>query len=309
MSAVKQGTVIFALCLAGVASYFAFDEPMKIRNVDSSSSSGESPQSVLWPDSAHADAAAAATRIASTSARYSEADVQPGQAPSFETAKDLFAFALQAAGSNDPVLLAQGFQAAALCIATKADWDFITPALQTAATVPDADPRHTSALALRARCEGFLNGDAAANNAVRSRLRQQAALDPLVYLASSASPPISREQFDQALRSRDWATASAAASDIVPRILRAQKIDEGSPDAVLLGFAYLAALCEIGRDCSSDSATYHFECARFGQCSGSLRAQYSKQIPAADVPRFEALVRRCAAAWQARDIAFFGYAP
>lgn len=148
--------------------------------------------------------------------------------------------------------MVQGFQAASICIAARSDWDFISPHLLGSREEAATAVRRHSAEVLRSRCEGFINGDRVANHTIRTRIRQQAASNPEVYLGGTADPPISRAQFEHALRAQDRATAAMAASEVVPGMLRSHKLDERNADAPLLALAYLASLCEIGRDCGPD---------------------------------------------------------
>lgn len=238
------------------------------------------------------------------------ADNRPPQtiAASFDTSDDLFKFAFDAMGSNNPTRLVHGFEAAQLCLAAKASWDVIAPFLQAEPALgPERAARTRAAQSLRQRCRGFLDNDSSANNSIRSTIRARVLQNPSIYLRSAYTTELTTEQFLEAMNRGDWVLPNVAAHEILPRMVASRGLTGSTQKAMDVGIAFTLALCDIGRDCSEQSAEYQLGCAQFNRCAGGFEPFFLKELPPERRSSVAALRAEIAAAWIRRDSAYFGF--
>jgi hypothetical protein len=231
-----------------------------------------------------------------------------GQQPtSFENAADLFAFAMSAGDSSSPDILVQGYEAAKLCIAVKADWEkSLAPLISVNQSDPLKQLQAASVKAIRDRCAGFLRNDRAGNSSIRARIVEQARLNEVLYLSSTASPAISASQFKFAVDSNNVLIASSASSEVIRRAIEKHSIT-GFKAQASFASAFLVSLCDLGLDCDGNSASYHWQCARLGNCNGSLLGVYQAQASAFDIEAFSRFREQIIHAWRSRDLLYFGF--
>jgi hypothetical protein len=184
---------------------------------------------------------------------------QPASPLDFDSAENLYAIATAAAGSNDVMTLHNGRHAALSCF-------MAPPRAQAEALVAggrgDAiqEERKRAAGVLLRKCAGFYDNDEAANFALRRRLQSGLQAHAGEYRSGTTQGGATDKQIVLAIERGDWVTFGSAYSDIWPRALARAGIAPESETALLFRVAALAALCDIGQDCSPNGLSYVIRC-------------------------------------------------
>jgi hypothetical protein len=297
---VLAGACIALLALFG---YIAFSYNNKVKPL-SPDSNVTSPKAES--QGAELKAAPPALTSLSSAGQLRTASQEKGATGTFDTVEDVYAFVTRAASSGDKLTLVQGFNAAATCMAMRADRQMLEDAKSYAGADHKQQELKRVAILVLSRCRGFFDNDASANSELRDRITGRLRSMENTFVGGLHHQRITNSQFIAVMDTGDWMTFGGLMTDIMPSLSRSQGIAEGTEDHTLLGVAYILASCDIGKDCSSISLSYAAMCVRARACTGGLDSFGSDEFTQTQREKILKFRRQIADAWARRDRRYFG---
>ena len=241
----------------------------------------------------------------------------PSIPPSFDSSRDVWAYAQAVLASDNESRVYEGYRAARECAGFGRSWlDYASFSGGGKSRVQGelTPARQLAIQGLQQRCSGFI----AAGNAESRQLVQ--ALDARITALGRSLPDAYRKldhdiADDASLQALLFSESPTAVEEGLMALSKywdkAGKDDQGNaaaPDAEaqeqsrLLETAAFAAICDLGKDCGKDSYYGQLLCAMSGQCNAELWQDGSAELDPAQAQRAAAYRQRIVDAVQARNL-------
>jgi hypothetical protein len=229
-------------------------------------------------------------------------------ASGFDSARDLFRFAMDAANSSDPLVMISGWRATQDCRAIRGLFAQIEDRRVYSGENESLKRVSQAVSELFSRCAGFINSDSAAISGLSGQfVAKLRGVDENFYIPTSVAGPISAKQFSRVLEIGDWMTFGQVTVDILGKMIEKRGIDRAGLQAQMMGLALLQMPCEVGMNCGPDGLYYLIECGVSKVCPGSMWAVFSEGLSAEQVRTIDRMRSEIAGAFLRRDLSYFGF--
>jgi len=249
-----------------------------------------------------------AERVAS--AKRAEGATLP---PSFQSARDLYAFSRTALDSKDAGVVFEGYQALRECEALNRSLNSLRAAADGGSTknvfIGDlTEPRRLAIGDVLGRCEGFAKIDYRELADLRRRFIERGdSLRSVEFRVDGKGQPLRRQEIlDLLSSSSPSARAQAVMALPLPsgHGLKADTPSRTSDD--LFAMAALLAVCDAGQDCSKDAFGQQLGCVLAGKCGKSVLDDWQHEFSVEEARQIESVRQRLGAALKAGDVGALG---
>ena len=229
----------------------------------------------------------------------------PFERGGFDSAENIYLFAVAAADSSNPTALTQALHATLNCLSIRKEEANYRRLASQPAEPQVSEARSAAAKSLLSRCDGFLSNDEAAATGLRTRITSKLRASQ-EYVMGVTDGAASEAQLRSIITRGDYLSFEKTMIDVLPRVLNARNDSLTAERERDLSLAYVLASCDLGRDCSPRSMTYSMLCARDGRCEGSLEEFYLTGLDARSRANVAVLRAEVVEAFRSRNLKYFG---
>ncbi|WP_457335787.1 hypothetical protein [Rhizobacter sp. P5_C2] len=304
-SHVKVAPIVATVAIAMMLSYFIFQQSHEKESL---------PAAALPAKSTPSDRALPGATPVERSlppASQAEAIPKPQDRPpvSFASANDIWAYANSALKSNNESQVYEGYWAARECTGFGRAWlDYSSFASGGKSNIQGTltQARQIAIQALQRRCNGFiLAGNAESKKLVSALDSRAVALGG--SLADSSRRADKNFDDDSILSTLIFSQSPTAIEEGLLALSKYwDKASAGSANGErikILDAASLAAICDLGKDCSNDSYYTQLLCAMGGECSSDFWQKWSDGLDASQVAQARIYKQKIIEAVHGRNLA------